>query len=330
MPPDISLISSFNVNGTKALKKAWPDNANYVELYTFMQSEIPCYFPTAKGINSHNALEALAWACDHPEVLQVTTNKIKDVYGSRKIVAFATFLPELMTHEWSNQWLKAQKAIIYLIKLARILKGEGHPIGTIQLVSGSRTNGVWRAKMKDESPGNVVNRMSGELAIQRLLARIETVANFAAQEPVIQLAFDFEPGPLFTIGNRDSIREFSNAVEASKYSSIKRVVGLNLNIGNWDFLGGIRADWVQQHEAVFNRIVHCHASDHKIGYFSDQLVHSFHTEERFKEWLSLLRKRMGSPGSQPSFSGFISCKLEACNHGHMLTESVNRSLKLFV
>lgn len=326
MYPETALISSYCLKGPVHIQSHWPRQLTFLELYAFMQADIDHFFPEAPQEERSTVLAVLSWAFNQNDSLVgKVANRIENAFPDQKLVAFSTFMPELMAHDCSPQWSKAQNAIQFLIKLARHLR-ERHPIAIIQLVSGNRTNGVWPAIMSDNSVGYVVNRMSHERAVDRIFKRVEPLAKLAAQHPIIRLAFDMEPGALSTLENCSRLQNFCRALENHHDPDIKQVVGVNLNIAAWDFLSGIRPEHIHLGDcrAIYNRILHCHVADTCDGYFSDQLVRTFHPKHRFQEWFALLSQRMRDNACAIPFSKFISCKFEAGKAPDMLQHFVAR------
>jgi hypothetical protein len=319
MKPELSLVTSFSLNGSAATMKNWPNGITNADLYAFMQRDVEYFFPEATHAGYSNALAALAYGHLNPDTIEFAADRIVEIYENVDVVAFASFLPEIMAHEWKKSWYgwmskMAQDAIMGLIDLARALRRRKQTAAVIEVACGTRIDGVWRAKLSD-GPGFVANRLDQTSAIRRLITRLIPVAEYAARDPVINLAVEMEPGPLSTIGDWGSLSEFCGEVSVGT-PEMKRVVGVNLNISHWAFLAGVMPDRVLSpgNKHILERIAHCQLCDHDRGDFGDAVAGTFHDENDFRGWFAVIADKMGQKhrDDAPDFSGYIACELEAC------------------
>ena len=322
-----SLISSFSVNGIKEAAAHWPSAISNVELYAFMQADadiLPDILaPSRDRIKRHTAAEKMAALLGNDGLVSLVADRINNAFNGKQIVAIATFLPELMAMEKNTDaWKTAQEALKFLIQLSRDLNSRfSHKIETIELVAGSRIDGIWRG-IRQSDFVYVANKLQQEKVFDRFFERIESVAEFAAKDQKIQLAVELEPGPLFCLDNRDNLELFCSRLASHKTPmAIRQTVGLNLDIPHWALLSGIDVDWVTAHDHVRSSIIHAHISDHSSGHFGDNVLTSINPVTRFKPWLNLLSDLQKERGRRSlTYSGFVSCELEACKNAAMVAE----------
>jgi len=330
-----ALISSFSVKGCDESVKQWPTNVSNVELYAFMQSDLKNYFISLKQTADEacpNALCVMADQWKNQEVCDSVASIINDRYKGKSIIAFATFLPELTSFETNEAvWTAPQQAQCFLIALSRALQRFGHPISTIQIAGGSRTDGVDLISNMGFANSYTVNRLCIDKAVDRLIERLGPVAKFALIEPKIQIAVELEPGPWFTIGEAAALKKFCERIDSDPKNPLYSVVGVNLDIPHWDFLSGITVDWLQkpENDVVRKRIIHCHISDHSNGHFGCHVTGTFHPGE-FEEWIQLVVEQGGQyrEPNYPKYSGYISCEMEGCKHKEFVQQCVDELIGL--
>lgn len=329
-----SLINSFCVTDIRgAAKRYWPENIKYVEVYAFMQSDLMHFLGHFPGIVAkclqRNAVNTMARCCGDTDVVLRAAEKMHATFSGKQIVAFATFFPEIMAHRNNEKAaLDACKSLEFLMAVARQLQAMGHPIKTIEIVGGSRVDGVWRGRRRDNHKSEIymVNQLSLKEAIVRLLSRLTKLAIVAAKEPKIDLALELEPGPLFVINSKTSLEILIEHLAMRKNAAIAEVLGLNLDIPHWAFLSDVSLDWVENPaNGIRNRIIHAHISDHAKGHFSDNAIFSHNKADKFLPWIRLLRNVQAE---NPRFSGFVSCELEACRQEAVLNDSVKNLIEL--
>jgi len=331
-----SAISSFTVHGAEEAARIWTraiPSLKHVDFYACMQKDLDVFFPRPQiNLSKRNVVRDLADQLKDVGAPKRFADKLRSIFPEREIVAFTTFMPEILANHDKN-WSNAQDALRFLIATARVLKSKDRPF-TIEIVGGSRMRGVWRAKTCDGFRHYAVNYLPEPASISMLLQRLQPVAEFAdndKKDERVQLAIEVEPGPLFTVGDRDKLVTLCNQLNDHRSLSVKRVVGVNLDIPHWDFLSGVSISWLRQPEndSVRQRILHAHISDHDKGHFSDSFVAAFdlesgHSLTDFGAWTSFLKEVAGEqrPDDCPSFSGFVSCEMEACKDSSMLAASV--------
>jgi len=238
-----------------------------------------------------------------------------------ELIALASFLPGLADYRSDTFRIKAVKSVKFLIRLATFLKRAYPRLRTIELVGGSLIYRITRGS--DESGVIYTARCLDPVeAIQQLIRSLREVSPLA-QAAGIQLALEYEPGPLYVLGVQKRIEDFCKGVDESGDPILQSVVGLNLDIAHWGFLSKFGS---KQEACIRNKVIHAHVSSHGRGHFGDapveltgadclQLLTDFHP------WFWLLKGLNGDP-SHLRFSGFVSLELEACKTPTMVEESL--------
>ena len=330
----VSVTSSFDTTHFERSPKAWPHkiDCSYVEVYAFMHNCLAEIFPKA---TETSALVVLAEAWQTDSEIGRVANLLDQHFDEKKIIAITSFLPEILSPERSNSWIKAQNALKFLVSVTATLKNEyQHPCSTLVMAGGSCYAGMWEGRDIDDDRVIVVNRLPRSSAIPLLVERLGPVAEHASKLG-IRLAISMEPGPLYAIGDWKSIKDLCAAIESCKneYShSIKSAVGLNLDIAHWAFLADIRVEWIHQNPKVKRRIIHAHISDHDKGHCSDAGPETFHLREDFAPWIELLKElSANTSGENPSlyYSGYLSCEHEAACKVDIVSDSL-RTIRSWV
>jgi sugar phosphate isomerase/epimerase len=314
MKPRLALLSSIDLCDKKGSLAC--SECKQVEVYAFMKWCLESLFPGEpydSMTGSRSALKVMALARTVELESARIAKAVHESSSGSEVVGISTFLPEIAAHNrYAAAWISAQEALKFLIEVAAELRSEyGHPCSTVEFVGGSCLDGVWRLINGANKISYIVNRLPREKAIARLLTRLEPIAEFAAEHS-ITLALELEPGPLFTVGDWESLVMFCEAVE-NKSGVLHDFVGINLDIAHWAILSGITPRMVYRTPQVLNRIVHSHICDHSIGHLSDAIPSMFHAASDFIPWLELLTTLEKRGGTRPKFSGFISCELEAAH-----------------
>jgi sugar phosphate isomerase/epimerase len=318
MPILPSLISSFSTSIAESVH-LWPEGVA-VEVYAFMQTDLPTFFNIAQSdarSGQVTVLKTLADNANNQARINDVAERLHLILNGRPVVAFATFFPEVLAHSWNKEvaWM-AQNALIFLVRLARRLQQHhNQPVSTVEIVAGSATAGIWTG-LELGSEVFVLNRISESQAINRLIKRLRPVVQVAAESPNIRLAVELEPGPLFAVNGRSSLKLLEQYLQKASFPG-SHLIGLNLDIPHWSFLSDITVDWLRHPEqaGVLSRIFHAHISDHSIGHISDLPLCSEHDADEYRPWISLLNDLCQSHGTNtPAFSGHISCEIEMYSH----------------
>jgi sugar phosphate isomerase/epimerase len=298
-----------------------------VEFYACMHEDLPAFFPSLTARNGGiNAVSAFAQAFGASGAPGAFADQVRNRFRNATIVGMATFLPELLS-PWEQVWREAQNAIKFLIDSARHLKLPKSPF-TIELVGGSILHGLSHQSTEDGWSLSVA-RLDPSKAIDLLLKRLLPVARYACEGERIQLALELEPGPLFALNDKSSLKELcSRLADPSTDGALRRSVGVNLDIPHWAFLSNIDLRWLRSDEAkvVRDRILHAHISDHSNGHFCDNTVGVLHPASDFALWTDFLAEIAAQPRSDelPAFSRFISCEMEACKEKRFINVSLGQ------
>jgi sugar phosphate isomerase/epimerase len=354
-----SLISSFSVLGLRHSLDSWT-GPPHCELYAFMQADTQDLLPTTRRVRLsawHQNLRYTRWARRDPSrpvcapIVTVvermaalrrapSCREVADAIAAfldeagLKLSSVATFLPGISARGLPAR--RAWRALSFLVRLAARLK-ETHPVSTIEIVAGSLIDGVWPAtdrKVQDRRQRKVyvANRLPPEAALERLLEALRPIAEDAG-EAGLQFALEFEPGPLFVLGKWCSLKRLCRMLTTRENRDLSPVLGVNLDVAHFT-LGDITPEEVLAERAVYDRIAHCHVSDHGKGHFGDLPLGTVHSKDHFSKWVQFVRlvaaesKQRGA--HLPKFSGFISTELEACKDSGMVRTSRKRLAEILV
>ncbi len=305
-----------------------------IELYVFMRETAELLLRSAEFPLTYTpdktALDLLSEAADpdnRPTNGKKPAEAVADVIavqlGNRKVVAFATYLPEISRH--SEACIeKAKRALQFLVRIARMLhEKHHHPIRVIEIVGGSKVDGVWYGETGSESEF-IVNRLPMKAAVDRLLNNLEEVAVEAAKPTSIALALELEPGPLFTIGGKKSLAYLCEQISRHPMPEVRSTIGLNLDVPHWAFLSDITPAWINGRPLIKDRICNAHICDHfSAGHFGDVPPPSFRDESEFKIWLRFLSEHFRSETGDHGlpYSQSVSCELECLRNTDQVMEA---------
>lgn len=318
-------MTSCSAAGLRKSLEALGGEVEHVELYAFMNGDV------AEANDS--ALEFMAANEGDPQAIAAAARQLVDLAWDHRvsISAIATYLPELADLQRNKSSL-AVRALGFLVELSEALRGQqllAHDPKTIEIVAGSRIQGVWPGKLIDKSrasgPVYVANVMSRAYLGQTLLGNLRTVVEQIDVASPVRFAFELEPGPLHLLNDWDALVWFALRLERDEVLGAR--VGFNLDIAHWAFLAGIRADQLapttELGALVRRRILHAHIADHRLGHFGDQAPGALNDERAFAPWLELLDQIAAE--ERPAgmdFSGFVSLELEACREAGEVTAAL--------
>ncbi|HEV8607928.1 MAG TPA: hypothetical protein VGQ99_21515 [Tepidisphaeraceae bacterium] len=359
-----SLISSFILDGISEARPHYQRNSRHgaiaCDLYALMHTDdVFSLDNSLEGYLEDRAvvIKLAGYLAEGRErVLRASEQLVAALADGPRVVAFSTFFPELSATEEADA-KNAQDALIFLIKVAREMsrtsKGLHHP-NVIELVAGSRMDGVWPFKYCDPnrnaSPKEaryIANRISVDEALSRLIERLQPVAVEAFEDEQgkrISLAVELEPGPLYALNEWLTIAKFCQKLGSSQTPrEVSQVVGLNLDVAHWK-LADIDLRLLYSNDdpgrMVRQRITHSHISDHGRGHFGDAAPgtvglgdYCVRRRERFaafKPWIQFLRyvRSESRENNLPPFSGYLSLELEACRGPGVLALGVKNLLEL--
>ncbi len=339
MPDSLAWIDPYH-SDTYGVEEERSKIANIpCEVYLLMEPET-VYWSRKFGLeNPETAVEFLASLSDqHAESLVEQVARNFRQMGS-EIVAIASFVPEIARPSTSDDGRRGVQAVRRLIAIAlRLQEAWGHPTHTIELVSGSRIQGIW-ANLPSKRANNVrpnvfnmvfsVDVLDEGTARTRLLDNLKAAVKGLEEQHKIYLALELEPGQYFNLRDWDSAVLIGEALQRD--SQLRSRVGFNLDIGHW-CVADIERDFLEYNKwepnhPVRSRILHAHASAiHHCSHFGDIPLADVppREEHELREWLKLIRQiaaRRGTSEGDPPFSGHVSLELEAALNEQQVTES---------
>lgn len=334
MPLAPSLISSFSILGLRDAIANWPGTDIACELYCFMQSDLQWLFQDELAAGD-NARTVMSRNCDEESIVHSVAEKINSEFEKKRvqIMGIASFLPEISDWRQSPRE-EATRALRFILRLSKKLRELGeHPLKTIELVIGSRAQGIFRIKPQensDQSPRVAVNCFPGERGRDIVLHELATLEG-DVRGSGIALAVEMEPGPLNILNHSRIIKSASEILElplaapstqqrshnpqllAQNLLTISEYVGFNIDIAHWAIIEGSSANNIPKNSALFRRIAHAHISDHADNiHLGDLPFWSIAGHDVvLKTWINLLRARANEGQLDFPFSGYVSLELES-------------------
>ena len=257
--------------------------------------------------------------CKHPELcvmdqLSAAQNSItlrddlKEILKSRfdrNLCALASYLPEIASPV-PDRKKAAIRALKCLIDVAQDLE-----VPVLECVGGSRVATVipcgemkGRRRVDEIFGATVRDNVS---ALRDLAKTFKDLGEYAFPKG-ITLAVELEPGPLYNLGNLNSVDRFSSYLRELKVPS----VGLNLDIAHYH-LAGIAPHVIRGklQDGSWLNIEHIHISEHGKGHFGDCWPGTFdhHQSIHFDwdGWLNLFDFLV----NERDYTGYFSLEQEA-------------------
>jgi len=361
-PLSLGVISSFVVTGgLDRLAEVWPDLGDDLscEFYAFMQRDAESLLGSApvpgrlrgpwrrRGSSAPGdapdsrqcvpALDRMAAIENKPlsrwRLARIISERLGgtdkgEVRGVR-LSGLATFAPEVIADNARGEL--ARKALRGLVRLAGRLRRRGHPLKTVEVVSGSLAAGIFPGVWTPTGERvYVANRLKPAEGRKRLLRALASVAKTARKARVV-LSVELEPGPFAVLNGWETLLPFCRQVQ--RHRRLREVIGLNLDVAHW-VLAGIGPDLApangqarptdKERKIIRDRIAHAHISDHGRGHMADAAVLSLKNPEDVKPWLDLLAdiRAERSRGDGLPYEGSISIEMEACRALEMIKDSV--------
>jgi len=246
----------------------------------------------------------------------------------RKIIALASFLPELSSTDSSGPATSepACQALSNIIRLGGHLRRQfNHPVSVVEAVCGSLVNSLNPPATdgpNDEPPTWNVTLDGAEKVFERLLANLQTIWNGLRTSHSSELEFfppvalELEPGLCFALRGPNSLQNLAALLDKATYQSLRSHVGFNLDLAHFAIAGIPLAD-VRENPSIRDRILHVHASGfHSKAHFGD-CVPSDENLSQLQGWFSFLKElnspegRTRRPRDLPPFSGCASIEYEA-------------------
>ena len=267
-------------------------------------------------------MEAMARLWDDSIEIDRVAEEISSVFNAAnlRIHAFATFIPELLDKEIHRR-RNARRALLFLSKLAKILRGQNHPVGTIEIVGGSIIEGVLPVKYKGQRC-ILANRKTTGAPEGSLLEELRDVARSLDADGT-RLAIEIEPGPLFAFSTEAGVDGLVAQIEKLEAGGElpQSLVGLNLDVGHW-MLCHISPLKLRE-TRIKGKIFSSHISDHSKCHTGDSIISSITKSEVFEEWISEINNL-----PKTSFSGLLSVEFECAKNSTSLSSAVDALLNL--
>lgn len=267
------------------------------------------------------AVRHMAVLADKPRAVRQAARRIHKPLARRgiKVVALATFLPEIAYEGDSRQ--EAAEALKFLLRLAGTLRRKPfeHPVGVVEVVTGSLINGMWPGKDDKGQRVFVANRPHDSESILRDVLGVLRDLVPEAQKSGVRISIEAEPGPLYIVRDWNTIENLARLI--ANDDVLKKVVGLNLDVAHWE-LGHVSIDDVLKSSLVLRSVTHAHLSDYGRGHFGDVTLLEIHDRSHFEAWLDVIARAAAEPGRTTPFSGYVSVELEAARFREQASHSV--------
>jgi sugar phosphate isomerase/epimerase len=271
------------------------------------------------------ATERMAAACDRDDLIEQAATRLNNHLAEKHIqlIGLASFIPGLADYRVRHRQEEAEKGVKFLLKLSERLKPDHPELSFVELVSGSLVYGISRIK----DPYGLHEYLAWTLDPLQAVYQLATVLRRLAEDATkanVKLILEYEPGPLYVLGNRARLEIFARIVAADREAS--KAIALNCDVAHWAFLSGF--DVVSLSPEVRNLIYHGHLSSHGRGHYGDAPIEDDEADalrhpEEFRPWIELLRRGKGER------SGFVTLELEACKHREMIDASVDTLRRRF-
>jgi sugar phosphate isomerase/epimerase len=338
----LSLISSFLPTRFTHAARVWPTDVK-CELYTFMQTEVEPRLRDLGLAKNVTAVDVLARMEDrHQDALEWAT-LFNNTANRRNvsIIGFASFIPEVSARQGSQRSNQAIKAVRFLCRLAMRLADLGQPMKVIEIVAGSRIDGLLAGERTEGSRHFHARVLSDAEALTRFLSSVREAvtpigSEFKSKRLVI--AAELEPGPLYVLRDWCTLHEMCRRLDGDE-SILKSVLGVNLDIAHWilasDFLdrqatataigNRLTVAGLARSELIRRRIVHAHCSGHFKGHVGDAPPLDVKRRNELLPWLGLLRDiyRDAEKRDLPA-TGFVSLELEATKNEETLRRAIEQ------
>ena len=306
-----SLISSFTVSGYESALSHWPiEKVQVAELYTFMLDDvhrIRQLLDEPLGGKITSASSAMAEWSRAPRKIRIIADEIGGEFAQQgiTIVALATHLPEVSDFEpeFAVPNSNATQALAFTLDFAHQLNLQhNHRIRTIEVTGGNRIYFPDGRKL-------VANWHDQKTLFRVLIDTLNEARKLCHhRDDTIRFALEMEPGQIFTLRDADALCDICESIIGANSA----LVGLNLDIAHWGFMGQKIAPPTGKYQKLTPHVFHSHISDHSIAHFGDLPLESVHTKDKFLEWLRYLKGLLNSKQPEPSqFDGFVSLEMEA-------------------
>jgi hypothetical protein len=300
------------------------------EVYLFMETEAK-YWCDRFGIpDCKTAVDFLNMINDD-QTKEITLQIIENLDKVQsKAVVIASFVPEIArSPDPTTGRCAGVNAVRRLIKFAEMFQEHGHSVHTLELVAGSRIQGI-EAHLRSRRVSEItffVDVLDDEITRPRLIENLVKSLKGLDDTQEIFLALELEPGHYSNLRNWSTAMMIGDSIQGNPHLQTR--VGFNLDVGHW-CVAGIERELLAHGRPlhpVRSRILHAHVSAiHPCAHFGD-IPLSDVSDMEFRElcaWLRLLRQILANPGGlpgDPPFSGYASLELEAVLSEQLVEES---------
>ncbi len=331
MPLQLSLLSSFYSRGimhpTESIRTEVAqclEACEFVEVYVMMESEAIGWANTfGRAKIPVTATEFFSTLTDD-EIRQIAerlTQNLGKLDPSPRIVALASFLPEIAAQPGTPPANVGVGAVRNVMKLARALQHHKHPTHVVEMVAGSRIRGIelaaaqFQAQVTVQNPGqdDLVENLQAVLDWQP--ANDENALNIKS----VYLAVEAEPGPIFLLNDAGAIRSFAERV--SRNDTLRNRVGFNLDISHWR-MEDVPVNLLA-HPKVRPLVLHAHISGHhRRAHLGDTNPQWINGADEFEPWITALQSLPVVSNGEFGFRGIVSLEYEAAKQASDVQEAI--------
>jgi len=333
---EVGIITSARGGGLLAALDWIPESCRFIDFYAFMQADIEGelfedIISSQDSDEKIHSLRASAAISDDGNAIDELSSRInRSISQSGKdlqIRAVSTFLPEVLSFS-EEEFHLAKKALIGIYKLALKLNDVGHNIETIELVSGSKNNGIWQGKRRVFPYDYATLTNGGILVDQREQFRqilSDVIEKVGGGVSPIPFSVELEPGPLSLISDLASMNSFISSIEGDQ--KLSSSAGVNFDLSHW-ILARITPQDIDQR--LLSRIAGIHINDHSKGHFGDVCFGTFGGGAGWEGvFRTLFNNRQDSGFSEFQCSPYVSAEIEAAKSKREVEETYNNIVEYF-
>ena len=302
-----------------------------VDYYAFMQGDIAKWRACdqrSRDSPVNNAIDLLSELAEDDGLLKSVARSLHAASAGSEVRAITTFIPEMPHDPSSKAGKRSADALSGALKLAdRMQRSHRHRTWVVEVVSGSRVLGLLERKPKRGDKRYVAAVESRERAVANFLKNVASSLHKTERiDKRIKIAVELEPGPFYTVNDRQGLEELERAIVDAD-SRVQARLGFNLDVSHWQIAGiADPTTFFGANPQIASRIVHSHVSGHHgAGHFGDRVLDQ-KAVESLLPWLRFLRslRERGSRADDPStfFGGCVSLEYEACGSPARLSESL--------
>ncbi len=343
-----SLITSYKLSGILGPNNPDPedfsaftdpetDSVNVgADLYLMMEADVHKWCDYW-GMGQFAAVDFLAQLGERIDELCATLKSKLDRVAV-DVVATTSFVPEISNRSENSEGDYSEtvwgRAIAAIFQIASALQSHREQT-VVQMVAGSVLDQFRVMSMNGDTRFSVSSRKRTSLislVLDRLSAcLIAANSRGGVNTDRIRIALELEPGPLYLLQNKESLEEFSMAIDSHDCPLVRQCVGFNLDIAHWWLCRTLKTD-IDVADHVRRKIYGGHIAGHSPrGHFGDFALTKLVTRatsdpvaqqqlEDYQMWLHFL----ADDSKTPNAAGHVSLEFEAAKH----CEDIPSSLKV--